>query len=48
MCRITKLIRIERTKYDNSIHGKIGDFTVGTIGELIKEGEKDAWDILGK
>lgn len=46
--KVTKLIRIERTNYENSIHGKIGDFTVDTISELTKEGENDAWNILGR
>ena len=38
-----KVIRIERTNYINSIHGKTGDLTLQTINKLIKEGEIDAW-----
>ncbi len=38
-----KVIRIERTNYTNSIHGKTGDLTLQTINKLIKEGEIDAW-----
>jgi NTE family protein len=32
--KITKLTRIQRTDYDNNIHGKIGDFTVGYLRRL--------------
>lgn len=38
-----KVIRIERTNYTNSIHGKTGDLTLQTINKLIKEGDIDAW-----
>jgi hypothetical protein len=41
--KLTKLIRIERTNYINSIYGKTGDLTLQTINKLIKEGECDAW-----
>jgi predicted acylesterase/phospholipase RssA len=43
---LTKVIRIERTNYINSIWLKGGDFTSETIKKLIKEGESDAWVIL--
>jgi hypothetical protein len=42
-CKLTKVIRIERTNYINSISGKIGDLTFETINKLIKEGEYDVW-----
>jgi len=35
--KLTKLIRIERTNYINSIYGKTGDLTLQTINKLIKE-----------
>jgi NTE family protein len=41
--RLNIVMRIERTNYINSIHGKIGDLTLQTINKLIKEGECDAW-----
>jgi hypothetical protein len=40
--RLTKLVPIERTKYDDSISGKTGDFTAITIRKLINEGMDDA------
>jgi NTE family protein len=40
--RLTKVFRIERRKYDDSIYGKTGDFTAQTIQELINEGMDDA------
>jgi NTE family protein len=40
--KLTKVVRIERTKYDDSIFGKTGDFTSETIQELINEGMEDA------
>jgi NTE family protein len=40
--KLTKLIRIERTNYINSIYSKTGDLTLQTINKLIKEGECDA------
>jgi hypothetical protein len=43
---LTKVIRIERTNYINSIWLKGDDFTSETIKKLIKEGESDAWVIL--
>lgn len=36
-------LRIERTKYSNSISNKTGDLTLDTINMLIKEGKCDAW-----
>jgi len=41
--KLTKVIRIERTNYTDSIFGKIGDLSIETINKLIKEGECDAW-----
>jgi NTE family protein len=41
--KLTKVARIERTNYINSIYGKTGDLTLPTINKLIKEGEIDAW-----
>jgi predicted acylesterase/phospholipase RssA len=40
--KLTKVVRIERTKYEDSIYGKTGDFTYGTIQQLINEGMDDA------
>ncbi|HET7390006.1 MAG TPA: hypothetical protein VFJ51_04215, partial [Nitrososphaeraceae archaeon] len=40
--KITKVVRIERTEYANSIFGKTGDFTAKTIDGLIEEGVNDA------
>jgi predicted acylesterase/phospholipase RssA len=40
--KLTKVVRIERTKYEDSIYGKAGDFTYETIQQLIKEGMDDA------
>jgi hypothetical protein len=40
--KLIRVLRIERTKYVDSIYGKIGDFTSRTIHELIREGEGDA------
>jgi NTE family protein len=44
--KLTKLVRIERTKDDDSIFGKTGDFTYETIKQLIKEGMNDATQVL--
>ncbi len=41
--KMTKVVRIERTNYINSISGKTGDLTFETIHKLIREGECDAW-----
>jgi NTE family protein len=40
--KLTKVVRIERTKYTDAISGKTGDFTANTIDELIAEGMNDA------
>jgi predicted acylesterase/phospholipase RssA len=40
--KLTKVVRIERTKYEDSIYGKAGDFSYETIQQLIKEGMDDA------
>jgi NTE family protein len=40
--KLTKVVRFERTKYEDSIYGKAGDFTYETIQQLIKEGIDDA------
>lgn len=40
--KLTKVVRIERIKYEDSIYGKAGDFTYETIQQLIKEGMEDA------
>ena len=45
---LSKVVRIERTNYIDSIFGKIGDLTLETINKLIKEGECDAYFILLK
>ncbi|MGB6527638.1 MAG: hypothetical protein WBF33_05975 [Candidatus Nitrosopolaris sp.] len=40
---MTNVVRIENTSpYDESIFGKIGDYTSKTIKDLIKRGEDDA------
>ncbi len=43
--KLMKVVRIERTKYEDSIYGKAGDFTAQTINELIGEGTNDAANI---
>jgi NTE family protein len=41
--KLTNVVRIENTSpYDESIFGKIGDYTSKTIKDLIKRGEDDA------
>ena len=40
---LSKVVRIERTNYINSIYGKTNDLTEKTIKKLIKEGKCDAW-----
>jgi NTE family protein len=40
--KLMKVVRFERTKYEDSIYGKAGDFTYETIQQLIKEGIDDA------
>lgn len=40
--KLSKVVRIERTDYTDSISGKIADFTAQTIRGLIKEGEAAA------
>jgi NTE family protein len=40
--KLSKVVRIERTNYTDSIYGKVGDFTAKTIDELIEEGANDA------
>ncbi len=40
--KLTKVIRIERTNYEDSIYGKTGDFTSKTIQQLINDGMDDA------
>jgi hypothetical protein len=45
---LTKVLRIERTSYINSVYGKTNDLTEKTIIKLIKEGKCDAWVSLIK
>jgi NTE family protein len=45
---LTKVIRIERANDNESISGKVGDFTQDTIKQLITQGENDAYEILKK
>ena len=40
--KLTKVVRIERTEYADSIFGKTGDFTAKTIDGVIEEGVNDA------
>lgn len=44
--KITKVVRIEPDRYDDSIYGKGVDFTSKTIRTLIDKGKKDAEEIL--
>ena len=44
--KLTKVVRIEPTGYDDSISGKGADFTSKTIKDLIKKGEEDASKVL--
>jgi predicted acylesterase/phospholipase RssA len=43
---LSKVVRIERTNYINSIYGKTNDLTEKTIKKLIIEGKCDAWASL--
>jgi len=45
---LSKVVRIERKNYVDSISGKIADLTIETINKLIKEGECDAYFALLK
>jgi len=40
--KITKIVQIQRKDDDNSVSGKLADFTSETIDRLIKEGYQDA------
>ena len=40
--RLTKVIRIENENYEDSISGKVGDFTSKSIKNLIEKGKQDA------
>jgi hypothetical protein len=45
--KLTNVVRIENTSpYDDSIYGKIGDYTSKTIKHLIKKGSDDAIEAL--
>ncbi|MFZ0895748.1 MAG: hypothetical protein WAZ77_14725 [Candidatus Nitrosopolaris sp.] len=45
--KLTNVIRIENTSsYDDSIFGKIGDYSSKTIKDLIKKGGEDAYEVL--
>lgn len=45
--RLTNVVRIENTSpYDDSIFGKIGDYSSKTIQDLIKKGGDDALEVL--
>jgi hypothetical protein len=45
---LTKVVRIENASYENSIFGKIGDFTSKAIRQLITKGQADAQKVLRK
>ncbi|MGA9172142.1 MAG: hypothetical protein WBZ20_18545, partial [Nitrososphaeraceae archaeon] len=44
--KLTNVIRIEHNGYENSISGKISDFTSKTIKHLIQQGKEDASNLL--
>ncbi len=44
--RVTKVIRIENEGYEDSISGKVGDFTSQSIRNLIEKGKQDARRVL--
>jgi NTE family protein len=44
--KLTNIIRIEHKGYENSISGKISDFTSKTIKHLIQQGKEDASDLV--
>ena len=44
--KLTKVVRIENKGYENSIFGKISDFSSKTIRHLIQQGKEDASDLL--
>ena len=44
--KLTKVVRIEHTDYDDSISGKGADFTSKSIKDLIKQGKNDASRLL--
>ena len=44
--KLTNVIRIEHKGYENSISGKISDFTSKTIKHLIQQGKEDASDLV--
>ncbi|MDQ4100807.1 MAG: hypothetical protein M3115_01285, partial [Thermoproteota archaeon] len=44
--RLTKVIRIENERYEDSISGKVGDFTSQSIRNLIEKGKQDARRVL--
>ena len=44
--RLTKVIRIENESYNDSISGKVGDFTSQSIRNLIEKGKQDARRVL--
>jgi NTE family protein len=43
---LTKVIRIENDSYEDSISGKVGDFTSKSIMNLIEKGKQDARRVL--
>ena len=44
--RLTKVIRIENEGYEDSISGKVGDFTSQSIRNLVEKGKQDARRVL--
>jgi NTE family protein len=44
--RLTKVIRIENEIYEDSISGKVGDFTSQSIRNLIEKGKQDARRVI--
>ncbi len=44
--RLTRVIRIEHESYEDSISGKVADFTSETIKSLIAKGKQDAQSVL--
>jgi hypothetical protein len=45
--KLTEALRIENESYEDSIYGKIADFTSKTIVKLIERGKQDARRVLG-
>jgi hypothetical protein len=45
--KVIKVTRIENESYEDSIYGKVTDFTYKTIESLIERGKQDARRVLG-